>query len=337
MVATGTDTELGKIVALLGRIEPPRTPLQQRLAAFGRQLGIAIALTCVAIFAMGVARGEAVSLMLLTSVSIAVAAIPEALPTVLTVMLALGARNLARRRALVRNLAAIETLGSVSHVCTDKTGTLTLNDMRVVELGLPDGSCIPFTQGDAHSLGPDARSLLYAAALACGEEAGERDAETGKWLGDPTEVAIWRAAREAGLDAHGLNEAFLQAGERSIELPFDSSRMRMTVVYRTSSGLTAYMKGAPEAVLPRCDATTDGSTGPLDRATQLAIAARMAADGQRLIAVSKREANAGADMDSTAAWIETGHVFLGFWACRTRRGRAHRRRSTCAGAPALFL
>ncbi|WP_244851469.1 cation-transporting P-type ATPase [Caballeronia sp. SL2Y3] len=316
VVATGMDTELGKIVALLGRIEPPRTPLQQRLAAFGRQLGIAIALTCVAIFAMGVARGEAVSLMLLTSVSLAVAAIPEALPTVLTVMLALGARNLARRRALVRNLAAIETLGSVSHVCTDKTGTLTLNDMRVVELGLPDGSCIAFTHGVAHSLGPDARSLprslLCAAALACGEEAGERDADTGKWLGDPTEVAIWRAAREAGLDAHGFDEALLQAGERSIELPFDSTRMRMTVVYRTSSGWTAYMKGAPEAVLPRCDATFGDSTGSLDRAMQLAIAARMAADGQRLIAVSKREVKAHADMDSTAAWIETGHVFLGF-------------------------
>jgi Ca2+-transporting ATPase len=306
VVATGMGTELGKIVVLLGRVEPPPTPLQQRLASFGRQLGIAIAVVCLAIFAAGIVRGEPIPLMLLTSVSIAVAAIPEALPTVLTVMLALGARNLARRRALVRKLAAIETLGSVSHVCTDKTGTLTLNDMHVVELAMPGGSRVAFVAGDDAGRNSEVWSLLSAAALTCSRQAGVRDAESGRWIGDPTEVALCRAAVDAGFS----DEALRQAGERAIELPFDSSRMRMTVAYRTPAGWTAYMKGAPEAVLPRCDATADGSK--LERATQLAVAASMAADGQRLLAVSKREATADADVHSMAGWLETGHTFLGF-------------------------
>ncbi|WP_250441752.1 cation-transporting P-type ATPase [Caballeronia sp. AZ1_KS37] len=303
VVATGMETELGKIAALLKRVELPRTPLQNRLARFGRQLGIAIAIVCLALFAMGLARGEPVTLMLLTSISLAVAAIPEALPTVLAVMLALGARNLARRHALVRKASAIETLGSVSHICTDKTGTLTLNEMHVVELTSPGCGRIA---GGFH--GPGVLPLLSAAAMSCSSDAGAREHMTGRWLGDPTEVAIWRAAVDAGFDATSHGEA----GQRLLELPFDSKRMRMTTLYRTDAGFTAYMKGAPEAVVARCDACMGDVAATFDRAAQLAAAASMAADGERVLAVSMRSWSGLAKIDPVAESLESGHTLLGF-------------------------
>jgi len=303
VVATGMKTELGKIAALLGRVELPRTPLQKRLRRLGRQLGIAIAIACLAFFAMGLARGEPVTLMLLTSISLAVAAIPEALPTVLAVMLALGARNLARRQALVRKASAIETLGSVSHVCTDKTGTLTLNEMRVVEFASPGCGRIA---ADLHD--PGALPVLSAAAMSCSSDAGAREHLTGRWLGDPTEVAIWRAAVDAGFGAASQGES----GQRVLELPFDSKRMRMTVLYRTASGFTAYMKGAPEAVVARCDACLGDVPARFDRAAQLAAAASMAADGERVLAVSMRSWSGPAQIDTDPESLESRHTLLGF-------------------------
>ena len=232
-VATGMMTELGKIASMLEAAPAIKTPLQRRLATFGRQLALAVLVICAFIFAVGLWRGEPALLMLLTALSLAVAAIPEALPAVVTVMLALGARNMARRNALVRRLPAVETLGSVSCICTDKTGTLTLNEMRAAEVYV-SGKRLPLSALDPAS--ESVRRLFEAMALSNDAGRGERD----EIIGDPTEVGLWRAAAEAGFDKNKLE----RATPRRMELPFDSDRKRMTTFHQDGTGFIAYTKGA---------------------------------------------------------------------------------------------
>ena len=277
-VATGMATELGKVASLLEAVPQLQTPLQKRLAAFGRQLALTILIVCAVVFALGVWRGEPMLLMLLTALSLAVAAIPEALPAVVSVMLALGARSMARRHALVRRLPAVETLGSVSFICTDKTGTLTLNEMRVVEVYVAGERC-PLSMFDA-AKGP-VRPLLLAFALCNDAEPGGRDGA----IGDPTEVALWRAAGEAGFDKQTLEHT----APRVMEIPFDSDRKRMTTFHRDGSRFVAYTKGAPEAVLERCGTAMGDGKPPVERDPVLAIAEAMAADGLRVLAVACRD------------------------------------------------
>ena len=299
VVATGMTTELGKVAGLLDRDTDRSTPLQLRLAAFGKRLALAVIAICVMIFVVGVLRGEAPVLMILTAVSLAVAAIPEALPAVVTVLLALGARRMVSLNALVRRLPSVETLGSVTFICSDKTGTLTLNRMHA-ELLRADGQ--DWTPGSA-SPGAIHLELLRAAAL-CND--ASRNGE-GVWQGDPTETALTQVALEAGLDKVELEREF----ERQQELPFDSERKRMSTWHRAGEGFVAYTKGAPEAVIPLCSSQwhEEGSV-PLQQEALLAAANAMAAQGLRVLALARRS-HAQLPGPAELAGMEDGLSLLG--------------------------
>ena len=299
VVATGGRTELGRIAALLEQAEAPATPLQRRLALVGRRLALAALAICACVFVLGWLRGEPPLLMLLTAVSLAVAAIPEALPAVVTVSLALGARSLARRNALVRRLPAVEALGSVTFICADKTGTLTENRMQVESLHA-DGA--EHARAQAPRRGEPWERLYQALAL--DNDAAPGGAASG---GDPTELALAAAAEQAGYPGRELNLRF----PRLAELPFDSQRRCMTTLHRLPGGIVSFTKGAPEEVIARCasELREDGLR-PADRAELRRQADRMAAGGLRVLAVAFR-AWPGLPAERAPEAIERDLAFLG--------------------------
>ena len=280
-VTTAMATELGKIAALLEADGELKTPLQKRLAIFGRRLGLAVLAICSIVFAVGLLRDEAPMLMLLTAISLAVAAIPEALPAVVTISLALGAHKMVRKNALIRRLPAVETLGSVTYICSDKTGTLTQNRMQVDEL-YADGAPLREWQAERAITAQEPWHSLFA-ALALSNDAS-RDS-SGNTTGDPTEVALYMAALAAGYDKAALETN----ATRVFELPFDSDRKCMTTVHRQPVGFIAYTKGAPERVVPLCNsALTAQGEARLQQEAVLATAEQMAARGLRMLAVACR-------------------------------------------------
>ena len=312
VIATGMATELGRIAQLLDAEAAPRTPLQLRLASFGRRLGFAVLAICALVFVIGLARGEPLLLLFLTAVGLAVAAVPEALPAVVTISLALGAAKMARAHALIRRLPAVETLGSVTVICSDKTGTLTENRMRAVALHI-DGT----TTRDWHARSGEAPvATLLTAIMLCND--AQQD-HRGHYQGEPTEVALCEAARIAGFDKPTLEAKH----QRIFELPFDSSRQRMTTVHRDAAGAVAYTKGAPERVLPLCTSMliATGQRGSMP-AELLGAAERMAAEGMRVLAVAQREFPATSNEDkagpeaaetlSRGNALESDLVFVGF-------------------------
>jgi P-type Ca2+ transporter type 2C len=275
VVATGMQTELGRIADLLHTEKDARTPLQKRLTRFGRVIALAVLVLCGVMFGVGVMRGEPVLLMLLTAISLAVAAIPEALPAVVTVALALGARRMVRRNVLIRRLPAVETLGSVTYICSDKTGTLTENRMRAEEI-YADGQLMK-----TPPTGEPWETLFHALALSN----DARRAEESGLIGDPTEAALYRAAEQAGY----LKEALALAAPRIAELPFDSERARMTTLHRAADGVIAYTKGAPEKLLSLCrHQLTAQGTRAFDAGPVEEVVERMAADGLRVLALAFR-------------------------------------------------
>jgi len=303
VAATGMATELGRIAQLLHTAEETKTPLQKRLARFGRILAIAVLVLCAILFGVGVLRGEPVLLMLLTAISLAVAAIPEALPAVVTVSLALGARKLVKREVLIRKLPAVETLGSVTYICSDKTGTLTLNRMTVEQIAAGTHPSGPPPIGSAHD--PVLTELLRAMAL-------NNDCHVdhaGAVIGEPTEVALFEATRDAGLVADELRGSL----PRVAELPFDAARRSMTTLHRPSSdneALLAYVKGSPEMILSSCvDVYHADGARPLNREAILDIAQHMAGDGLRVLAFARRDFSTPPPIESEH--VETGLSFLG--------------------------
>ena len=247
VVATGMQTELGSIAHMLQEEADERTPLQHRLEAFSRRLAVAIFVIVAIIFAAGLLRGEPIVLMFLTAVSLAVAAIPEALPAVVTISLALGARKMARQQALIRKLPAVETLGSVTYICSDKTGTLTVNNMTVEALWCNGKQLAPGMLSAGISPSDPLHLMLHAMALS-------NDAFTdknGALQGDPTEQALYACARHAGIDKKELGPLF----PRLAELPFDSERKLMTTLHQWHDGrCISFTKGAAETILARSSA-----------------------------------------------------------------------------------
>jgi P-type Ca2+ transporter type 2C len=299
VVATGMRTEFGRIATLLQQADDLKTPLQRRLSHFGRRMAIAALVICAVVFVMGLLRGETPLLMFLTAVSLAVAAIPEALPAVVTIALALGARSMVRTKALVRRLPAVETLGSVTYICTDKTGTLTMNRMQV-EAFFCDG-----VVASRPKSGAPWDELVRAMAL-CSDAYPD---EGGTLVGDPTEVALTVAAHEAGIDKFTLEEAY----PRVAEIPFDSDRKCMTTIHRhPTTGFLAITKGAVEVILARAVqiATADG-TNAIEPEPLLSVNDRLAGDGLRVLAIAGRHWSTLPE-DITSEVVERDLVLLGF-------------------------
>ncbi|MBT1075883.1 cation-translocating P-type ATPase [Geobacter grbiciae] len=279
-VATGMGTELGRIATMLQNEEETKTPLQKRLAVFGRRLAVAIIIVSAIIFTLGFLRGEPLLLMLLTAISLAVAAIPEALPAVVTITLALGARKMVRQNALIRRLPAVETLGSVTYICSDKTGTLTLNRMTVEKVAV-NGAGLPLGEACGPAGGEAGRHFMMALAL-CSD--ARLDSE-GNLMGDPTETALAAAALICGYERKELEGYH----PRVAELPFDSERKVMTTFHRRGEGFVSYTKGAVEAILDRSSAMLVNEVeSPPDVEEILRLSEEMAAEGLRVLAVAMR-------------------------------------------------
>ncbi|MFN8877778.1 MAG: cation-translocating P-type ATPase [Gemmatimonadota bacterium] len=285
--ATGRATEFGRIAGLLATVDTTPTPLQQRLDVLGRQLARVALAVVVVVTALGVWRGEPLVEMLVFGVALAVAVVPEALPAVVTMTLALGVQRLIRRQVLVRRLTAVETLGSTSVICTDKTGTLTCDRMTV-----------------RRTWGDDPLALHRAAVLASDARATPGPDGTWTTTGDPTEVALVEAARAAGVDLAALEVEH----PRIAEWPFTSESRRMTVLVRDGATARACLKGAPEAVLAACShLRRPGADVPLDdaaRAAVLAEAQAMGDDALRVLAIAERR-------DATEGTAQEGLTLLG--------------------------
>ncbi len=301
VVATGMNSELGKIATLLDESGESKTPMQRRLAHLGKRLAIAALAICVLVFVVGVLRGEPLLLMFMTALSLAVAAIPSALPAVVTISLALGAHKLVKQNALIRRLPAVETLGSVTFICSDKTGTLTQNKMQVTAI-YADGALYDSSREEKNT--EPWPTLFRAMAL-------NNDAHLdhhNKAHGEPTEAALLHAAQTVGYSKTVLEQEM----PRLLELPFDSERKRMTTFHGTDEDIVAYTKGSPETVVPLC-ARMLGADGEQEiaQAALLQQAEVMAADGLRILAFACRRWPAlpdGAHPDA----LESELVFLGF-------------------------
>jgi P-type Ca2+ transporter type 2C len=313
VVETGPGTQLGEIAGLLQEGKEPATPLQVELRDVGRRILYICLVTVAAVFVVGVATGYPTAQILLVAVSLAVAAIPEGLPAIVTITLARGTQVLAKHNAIIRHLPAVETLGSANYICSDKTGTLTLNRMKVTDVLFADAS---------HYLVEDilhARATWRAAAYSRMEQAAAlcNDSRAGAdgYIGDPTEIALLEAAESGGLDKDELEGDM----PRVAEIPFDSDRKMMSTAHRDEGGFIVFAKGAAEEVLKNCDrALTDGGEVELTdqwRSRVLHESTELGSQGLRTLAVAYRKLDSLPDHASMKR-IESELVFLGAFAMK---------------------
>jgi Ca2+-transporting ATPase len=327
---TGMDTELGKIAHLVQTMGREQTPLQKQLEGVGRLLVYGCLLIVAVVFALGLWRGVPPVEMFVTAVSLAVAAIPEGLPAVVTIALALGVRRMVKRNALIRKLPSVETLGSATVICTDKTGTLTQSKMTVRKIGLLD-SIIDVT-GDGYEPEGEFRigdqpveranrdlELALRIGVLCNNASLRQDVGGGSgWgiVGDPTEGALLAVAGKAG-----LWRSELETGHTMVdELPFDSDRKRMTTIWRGPDGrTTAYVKGAPDVVVRLCTHVQDKrrvrAATSEDRERLLALNDGFANEAMRVLAVAYRDLEEEVT-DPTIAEVERELVFSALMAMK---------------------
>ena len=301
VVATGGETEIGRIGEMVARVEKLTTPLLRAVNRFGKWLSAVVLGAAVLVFVFGIAvRDFSMAQMFLIVVSLAVAAIPEGLPAIMTITLALGVQRMARRNAIVRRLPAVETLGSVTVICSDKTGTLTRNEMTVKEIVLPEGVVTVEGTGydpdgdfklDDETIHPDGHEglmTLIRAGFLCNDAGVRRDEEKGFVVdGDPTEGAIVILGRKAGLDRNEEDRNF----PRIDVIPFESEHRFMATLHENPAGRNlVFLKGAPEAVLSICDTLGyNGKQAALDRKTWEQRVDYLAGKGYRVLAVAVKE------------------------------------------------
>ncbi|GBD22992.1 putative cation-transporting ATPase F [bacterium HR29] len=290
VVATGLATAVGGIAEAIRTAERPETPLQRRMNSFARVVGVLVGAGAAATFALGIALGEPPSHMFSVAVALAVAAVPEGLPVVFTITLALGVRRMARRNAIVRRLPAVETLGSTTVIATDKTGTLTENRMvvRAVwsagELRRLEPAQVAPPPAEPPALPEPLRMTLMAGVLTNEAEVEFRP-DGYDATGDPTEVALLLSAAAFGLDPEALREAW----DVEVEVPFEPVRQYSAALRRNGSERFVFVKGAPERVIERCThLLTEDGPAPLDRERVLEEARRLAGEGLRVLAMAIR-------------------------------------------------
>ena len=316
--STGMATEMGKIAGILSSIEDTETPLQKRLAELGKYIAIGCLAVCAIVTITGILRGEPIMNMIITGISLAVAAVPEGLPAIVTISLALGVGRMLKRNALIRRLPAVETLGCATVLCTDKTGTLTENRMTVRQIVTPSHTVTVETGKsggvflcDGKKINPAAVSELRS-TLETGAICNNARLVTGREIhaeGDPTEGALLVCAQKAGV---GVN-ALLKQMRRLGELPFDSERKSMSVIVQNGGECRLYLKGAPDIVIGQCNRVfLHGVVQPFRADLKKAMIAANDAMGDsalRVLAFAYRDISSGVETPTAA--LERDLVFLG--------------------------
>ena len=310
VVATGMDTEVGQIAGMLDGQDALDTPLKRKLNAVGKTLTVVGILVCVLIFAIGAFYERPLVPQFLVAISLAISIIPEGLPATATIVMALGVQRMAKKNALIRKLPAVETLGSATVVCSDKTGTWTLNRMTVTQIAVNGDFEAGRTTPVAEAAGRHPkvyRALTYAAAL-CNDASLDPD-HAGGIIGDPTEGALIYMAQAFGIDHEALEDEY----PRLFEQPFDSDRKRMTTVHRIDGEWTAYTKGAVDELLPLCtQLLTSEGVRPIteeDRARVARLCLGMSEQALRVLGFAMRTLTEVPEDDETD--LECGMTFVG--------------------------